>query len=327
MSPEVAAALGQSPQVAVARGQQAQLRTPASPMTTVWDSAPWCGNHKPSRLFASIAADANEEFRPYMEDGHKVAPLNVGLKGERWTLYAVYDGHGGREAVDHCEAHLHHMIAAELESRPMHGDFGSRSDRKEVSLAIARAFAKIDGQLKAQGAEDYGCTATVMLVQDTAAGRTLHVANVGDSKGMLIGGDLAKQMTVDHHTCNPAECVRVEQDGGFVMHKRVCGILSVTRALGDHSLKHGGVSCLPDVMACRVEVPRAMVLASDGLWDVMSGVEVQELLEDSIQAAAARGGDSEEVSDRLSGRAARALVNCAKERGSHDNILALVVFV
>jgi len=279
-------------------------------------------------LVTSAAADANEQYREYMEDGHKVATLNVRRKGERWSLFAVYDGHGGREVVDYSEAYLHHLIAEELEGRPVHGDVGGRHDRKEVSLAVARAFTKIDSQLKVQGvSEDCGCTATVMLVQDTAISRTLHVANVGDSKAMLIGGDLAKQMTVDHHTCNSAECLRVEHDGGFIMHKRVCGVLSVTRALGDHSLKDSGVSCVPDVMACKVEGARAMVIASDGLWDVMSGVEVQEVLEETIRTAAARGCDADEVGDRLTGRAARALVECAKERGSHDNILALVVFV
>jgi serine/threonine protein phosphatase PrpC len=58
--------------------------------------------------------------------------------------------------------------------------------------------------------------------------------------------------------------------GGFVIQGRVAGQLAVTRALGDHALKTEGVICSPHVDR-HVITPddRIMIIASDGLWDVV----------------------------------------------------------
>lgn len=302
-----------------------------------WGARPWLKSGPSTKVVVSIAEEKNEEWRSYMEDGYKVVdPLPVlnnhnhgyrRMHDEHWRFFAVYDGHGGREAMEWSESHLHHLVAAELQS--LKGSEASHHDHDAVAAALTRAFKKIDGQLASLGAFKYGSTATVALIHDSPSGKMLYVANVGDSRAILIGGQAPRQLSVDHHATNAAEVARVEGDGGFVFRNRVCGCLSVTRALGDHELKGecGGVSCVPDVSACRVSGARALVIASDGLWDVMDGWGAQEILEEYISQAQQRETEPEFIADRLCGTAARALVECAKSRGSHDNICALVAFL
>lgn len=93
-----------------------------------------------------------------------------------------------------------------------------------------------------------------------------------------------------------------------MISERVGGQLAITRALGDHQLKTSGVSSEPYT----VRIPltpneQFMVVASDGLWDVLADDDL----------AAYRGRSSREL--------AEALLSRALEGGSRDNICVLVV--
>jgi len=268
-----------------------------------------------------------------MEDRHKVVdPLPVHPRAspgrktgeERWGFYAVYDGHGGHEAADFCQAHLHEYVACELQHLQRSRD--KSPDRNAVFTALTIAFKRVDTKLAQAGCNRCGCTATVAVTHMSAAGTTLYVANVGDSRGMFLGGQIPRQVTKDHRASEPTEHARIKQEGGFVLHGRVCGSLMVSRSLGDHDLKDGGVSCVPDVFACKVNAGRALVLASDGLWDAMDGTGALTVLEDSISRASAQATGAEVAARLLHETAASSLVETAKQRDSHDNILALVVF-
>jgi serine/threonine protein phosphatase PrpC len=70
----------------------------------------------------------------------------------------------------------------------------------------------------------------------------------------------------------------------------------------------------------------ALVIASDGLWDAFEDEDAQQVLGEFVAAVIAKGGGPEIISRTLQDGAARCLVERAKERGSRDNILVLVVF-
>jgi len=270
----------------------------------------------------SCAQDANEQFRSYMEDGQKIIdPFLVPGDGQdgRWGFFAVYDGHGGRQAVDYCEERLHEVVLAELQS------LGQQEDR-DVNSALRGAFEKVDSELAMLGAWRTGCTATVALVHRTATTSTLYVANVGDSRAVLYGSVGVRRISNDHRASDPAEAARIAEEGGMVRHGRVGGQLIVSRSLGDHHLKGCGVSCVPEVKECDVGSNRALVIASDGLWDGLQDEEAGAVVDRCVEQAVQRGGGEKAVADCLREAAARDLVEGAKERGSRDNILALVIF-
>merc|ERR1740117_394356 len=138
--------------------------------------------------------------------------------------------------------------------------------------------------------EQAGCTATVALVTPTH----IIVANVGDSRCVLSTATQVSALTEDHKPQMPAERARIEAAGGTVVNSRgtfrVNGILAVSRALGDFSLKANlllppeqqPVTPQPE---CHVHKrggdDESMVLCSDGVWDVMSNAEVVEYLKQS----------------------------------------------
>lgn len=285
--------------------------------------APWgLSGIAQTATVVSLAQDANPNFRPYMEDGQKVLDPMLQSARESWGFFGVYDGHGGRSEVDYVEQKLHDVVMAELRSQP--------SDNHAVGGALVAAFKKIDGQLAMMGAWNSGCTATVALVHRKGDTRTLHVANVGDSRAVLVqrsGG--VRRLSRDHRACDADEARRVVQEGGVVRHARVGGQLSVSRSLGDHHLKNSGVSCLPDICTCGVSGGDALIIASDGLWDALSDEDAGQVLRGDVEHAVAVGKDGgpRAIAECLRTHAAQALVTCAKERGSRDNILALVVFI
>jgi serine/threonine protein phosphatase PrpC len=238
---------------------------------------------------------------------------------EQWGFFAVYDGHGGRQAVDYTEIKLHEILMAELRAvtpaapRGNSGGMGRWSD-EAIEEALTKTFIKVDDQLRLVGAWRCGCTATVALVRKTQNATRLHVANVGDSRAVTIDSMHNDwRMSVDHRPNDPSEVRRVESEGGFVSRGRVAGQLGVSRALGDHALKGSGVSCRPHVSARDATQDVALVIASDGLWDVTSDVDARGVLERCL-------------ADQAPEQAAQRLVAEAQHRGSTDNITTLVAF-
>ncbi len=59
--------------------------------------------------------------------------------------------------------------------------------------------------------------------------------------------------------------------GGTITNNRVNGSLAVTRAFGDFFYKKSGVSSVPEINKVSIgKDDEFMIIATDGLWDVMS---------------------------------------------------------
>lgn len=269
----------------------------------------------------SLAFDPNTQYRSYMEDGSRnIDPFLVPGRGadECWAFFAVYDGHGGREATDYCETRLHEQVLVEMRSL---------TPAKDAGTALTRAFDKIDSQLAMYGAWNHGTTSTVALVhRKNDQGMTLHVANVGDSRAVLIGNKGAKRVSRDHRPDDPAEAKRVVAEGGRVVDGRVGADLAISRSLGDHRLKGKGLSCVPDVFSCSVARGHILIIASDGLWDVISDEDACDVVETRVKRAAALECSQEERMKWLRDNSAKELVDLAIKEGSRDNLLVEVIF-
>ena len=126
-------------------------------------------------------------------------------------------------------------------------------------------------------------------------------ANVGDSRCVVGSSGATIAMTDDHKPSNPPEKKRIELAGGFVSMDRVNGELAMSRALGDFRYKEDPnldeltypVICYPDITVHErnEEKDEVMVLACDGVWDVLSNDEAVHYLTDIVFFA---GGESAE---------------------------------
>mmetsp|Transcript_3051 Transcript_3051/g.7302 ORF Transcript_3051/g.7302 Transcript_3051/m.7302 type:complete len:456 (+) Transcript_3051:37-1404(+) len=261
-----------------------------------------------------VAADANSNFRPYMEDGHHFVDRLGGDDGRGY--FAVFDGHGGRPSVDYAESKMHEVLISELQASP-----------NAPGTALERTFVKVDDQLRVLGScRQAGATAVVALIAQQGAGpsakRHLAVANVGDTRAVLVnsrGG--VTRLTYDHKASDAQEARRIVNAGGHIARGRVGGQLMVTRALGDHALRAMGVTAMPHITERNLsDADRCLILATDGVWDVMSDEDCGQFVLSSMSHCAV-----ENMHDVASGLA-QAIVNQAKSLGSTDNITAAIVF-
>lgn len=182
-----------------------------------------------------------------------------------------------------------------------------------LKRSILKAFKSMDKELKLHPTIDCFCsgsTAVILVVQ----GQDIIVGNVGDSRAILATRDkddslVAVQLTVDLKPNLPREAARIQKFKGRVFalqdEPEVARVwlpnsdspgLAMARAFGDFCLKDFGLISIPDVYYHRVtERDEFVVLATDGVWDVLSNKEVVDIV------ASAPGPTS----------ASRALIDCA----------------
>ncbi|KAJ8621725.1 hypothetical protein MRB53_030254 [Persea americana] len=261
--------------------------------------------------------------RREMEDAVTVAPGLVVAGGEaRFDFFGVYDGHGGALVAQACRERLHRIVAREVERRS--GGGGGEVDWKEVMEAC---FAEMDGEIVAEEtaeAKTIGSTAVVAMV---GMGKVV-VANCGDSRAVLSRGGVAVQLSRDHKPDRPDEMHRVEAAGGRVINwdgYRVLGVLATSRSIGDHYLKPFVISEPEVVVTHRTKRDEFLILASDGLWDVVPNDMACEVTRRCLYGQSKKklleGGG---VATRAA-EAAAMLAEIAMGRGSKDNISVVVV--
>ncbi|KAI8547682.1 hypothetical protein RHMOL_Rhmol07G0215000 [Rhododendron molle] len=222
-----------------------------------------------------------------------------GVDGEIVGLFGVFDGHGGARAAEYVKQNLFSNLIS-------HPKFIS-----DTKSAIADAYSHTDSEfLKSENTQnrDAGSTASTAIL----VGDRLLVANVGDSRAVICRGGNAIAVSRDHKPDQTDERQRIEDAGGFVMWAgtwRVGGVLAVSRAFGDRLLKQYVVAD-PEIQEEKVDSSlEFLILASDGLWDVVTNEEAVAIVK-PIQ----------EPED-----AAKRLMQEAYQRGSGDNITIVVV--
>ncbi|XP_057433592.1 probable protein phosphatase 2C 34 [Lotus japonicus] len=198
-----------------------------------------------------------------------------------------------------------------------------------------KTFAAIDQDLKQQtGIDSFqsGTTALTIIKQ----GEHLILANVGDSRAVLAttsedGTLTALQLTTDLKPNLPKEAERITQSKGQVFcledepgvyrvwmpNGRKAG-LAISRAFGDYCLKDFGIISVPEVTQRNLNpMDQFVILATDGVWDVISNQEAVRIVSSTPNRE----------------KAAKRLVKCAtyewkrKRRGiAIDDISAVCLF-
>ncbi|PIA35189.1 hypothetical protein AQUCO_03600091v1 [Aquilegia coerulea] len=234
--------------------------------------------------FHLIKGKANHPMEDYLVAEYKQ------IKENELGLYAIFDGHLGHDVPDYLQSHLFNNILHEH-------DFWT-----ETENAIRRAYRITDTQIL-EKAVDLGRGGSTAVTAILINGQKLVVANVGDSRAVICNNGKAKQLSVDHEPSTEQETI--ESRGGFVSNipgdvPRVDGLLAVARAFGDKSLKKH-LSSEPDVAVVMIDDDSEFfIMASDGLWKVMTNQEAVDAIRHTKDAQSAAKHLTEEAIARKS---------------------------
>lgn len=194
----------------------------------------------------------------------------------------------------------------------------------DLSLRISAAFYKLNEWIVSRSGYSLGgACATVAYIEhtrreslaqssnnhDSSMITRLVVANVGDCVCVLSHKGRAQRMTADHTLSSSSERERVVASGGLITHKKVDGLHRVTRSLGDKSFKRY-ISSRPFVSDTVLgAADEFLILASNGLWDVVDDQTCVDLIRHI--------DDCKVASDTL--------VSYALKHGAADNVTVVVV--
>ncbi|KAL5561831.1 hypothetical protein UlMin_031578 [Ulmus minor] len=166
--------------------------------------------------------------------------------------------------------------------------------------------------------------------QERRKGALSRIKNDDNSKLSSSSGLVhfsVKELTRDHHPNRADERFRVENAGGYVLEwggvPRVNGQLAISRAIGDISFKSYGVISAPELTDWQPLTANDsfLVAASDGVFEKLSLQDVCDLLWE-VQT---HGPLRSELSTSCSYSLADCIVNIALQKGSMDNLAAVVV--
>ncbi|KAF5732414.1 Phosphatase 2C 76 isoform 1 [Tripterygium wilfordii] len=235
--------------------------------------------------------------RVTMEDFFDVK--NSKINGQRVCMFGIFDGHGGSRAAEYLKEHL-------FENLMKHPQFMT-----DTKLAISETYQQTDVDFldsERDTFRDDGSTASTAVL----VGNHLYVANVGDSRTVILKDGKAIPLSEDHKPNRIDERKRIESAGGIIMWAgtwRVGGVLAMSRAFGNRMLKQFVVA-EPEIQEREIDEEfELLVLASDGLWDVVPNEDAVSLAQTVEEPEAA----------------ARKLAEAAFTRGSADNITCIVV--
>lgn len=279
--------------------------------------------------------------RRTIEDFHTIH-LN-----QNHQFYGIFDGHMGNIASKFAASSFYNEVEERLST--LNDEIkSSDSDvmwKERVALDVEKSFHNLhEGIIEAIDSspagimQEAGTTATILYVTELA----VVIANVGDSRAVLSKWSLNEkkekvvtglQLTIDHIASSPKERDEVVERGGFIAKSggidRVNGSLAVSRSLGDVKLA-AYLSQTPYVISLTKEevhkscgnndpsadnnnLPCFIIVASDGLWDVVDNQDAVDFVNIAIK-------------DGLSLQtAAQLLTQEAYVRGSSDNIGVLIV--
>ena len=247
-------------------------------------------------------------------------------------IYAVFDGHGWDQAMNKgMTLNTSTLLEKEMLDWILKyiSPFLGEDDR--VLKEMKRAIIDYDRELfNRTGVHQDGSTG-VIVVQD---GSKFYIANVGDSRAIMFNRRGLIFETIDHKPDEPNEKIRIESVGGQVNppdryssvyrvnHRGHTNGLAVSRGFGDFLWKISGtysepiynetdsiVSPEPEMTMVTGVTGDYLVIATDGLWDVLTSQEVADIVINSKEF--------KNVGETLSQEAV--------DRKSHDNITIIAI--
>lgn len=255
-------------------------------------------------------------------------------KGER-NMYAVYDGHGSENG---------RVISTFLSKIMPLNLMDKKTELPLKKTYIKKLYDNVQDLIKkklTKYAEHNGSTCLIAIHYKSGSDQYLDILNTGDCRAVLCKEGkskmknlaskkvepsfIATQLTIDHKPNLIAERNRIFALGGESKIKfdgfdfRVCD-LSVSRSFGDLDATPY-VTHIPDLIRYKIcKEDRFLVLACDGLWDVLSNESVINFIISYYYDLSTwtKTDTKENIAKRLG--------EYAIKMGSTDNISLIIIF-
>jgi len=277
-------------------------------------------------------------------------------EGSSSAFFAVYDGHGphGEKCSHFVREKLPPLIKTEIEQHQL--CFGRTANVDEVHASLHEAHVECNEDMRASKINDSQSGTTSVGVYIHGNESKITVSNVGDSR--IVLGTMADDngsskksiqaipLSKDHTPYRADEAARCRNAGARILSfgqidpstrddddvedpPRVWSKsgnypgTAFTRSLGDSVAETLGVSAEPEMLTLPISSnERLLVLASDGVYDVVSNAEVVEI-------CFKYRGDPTKACEELIKKSHREwLLNddCDEDEANYDDMTCLVVY-
>lgn len=228
-----------------------------------------------------------------MEDTHSTWISLPGRLLKNCSLFSIFDGHGGSLTSTFA---ADNFLECVMDEDARTGNLAG-SNQSEIVSILSSAHFQLDRRCRMQHAKEdvedkSGSTAVSLFVNEDF----LFISNLGDSRALLCSEGKVIFATVDHKPGRESELKRIAGAGGSVTAvgktRRINGDLSVSRGFGDYRYKINSdkgvaeqvVSPEPDITSFprRVYSSDFVILASDGIWDVISNEDLASFVQNGL---------------------------------------------
>jgi len=240
-----------------------------------------------------ISAATKKGQRSYQEDRYVVHETPDG------RLLAVFDGHGGDRASEHCATLLHEVFDVVRKTLLVVNFENLLREVFNVLNTETEGFVS-------------GTTASIVFIPNS--GKEAVVGILGDSPVLIQNRDGGLWLSPEHNVRTNAKEVEAAQarggvvDGGYLFATFSGGGLQMSRALGDRELSRV-LDRTPEVFRIPLGVNSFVLVASDGLFDPSH----ESCPMEDIAKAIGDGAD------------AAKLVDGAVRKPTFDNVTAILV--
>ena len=273
-------------------------------------------------------------IRDYNEDTITVRKIiDPKDKNNYFYIFAIYDGHGGNG----CSIYLKNNLYKNITECSMIGL------RNGINLT-EQNFLEYEGVNQYGELDDTsGSCASIVLIKN----KKCIIANVGDSRCILFKNKRLFFATKDHKPNSHSEKRRIESAGGSVFQSTAIvplyqngkmiempwrvnpGRLSVSRTFGDIEIKlekFGGkknvVVSTPDIVEFELnDQYNFLVIACDGVFDVLSNMEILECIKIVLKI----NKNKKRKINEICGDCASMIMKSSLVKGSFDNVSCIVV--
>ena len=229
-------------------------------------------------------------------------------------FFSIMDGHGGS------------YISQYMKKNKILSDY-FLNNQFQNERSICSFYKEIQNKLlkNEKKAINMGSTCLVVFFYKKKNKYYIKVVNLGDSRCIICNEyNIGVPLTIDHKPDQIYERKRILKEGGKITKEknddfRISG-MSVSRSFGDIDCDY--ISQVPDIFDYKLNKTKFIILACDGVWDVLSNQEAVDFVNMQLEYNKIKKNYSSKSEENI----AYLLGKYAINQGSQDNISIIIIF-